>query len=213
MTLVDALSASAGFLWKNPATLVRAARDLVGLRISIPIAGLRWLAEHAVPVRLFPVGLTVDAAPPCVRLGAEVDAMGTRLRASLSVGVDQVELRADAVRLAFRFAEIELELVSESTSPLAVLVRSGALDLSRPGDLIAALPARPSFLAESRGDRVIIDLLRVPGLEANPATRIVAALLSSLISIEAIEADETNLYIDFGRGGAPARGSGGTATS
>jgi len=201
MIALDLMNASFGYLRRNPRELLKTARELLGLRLGVPIDGLRWLAEHALPQTLFPVGLHVEAAPPLLRLRAEVDAMGTPIRASLCVGIDEVTVNANTLRLSLRVAEVDLEMAGESVSPLAVLIRSGVLDLSRPGDLVHHLPMRPSVIAEAEGDRIVFDLFKIPTVAVNPAIRVTAALLSAVLSVEAIETDEERLYVVLRRNG------------
>ncbi len=202
MIALDLMNASFGYLRRNPRELLKTARELIGLRLGIPIDGLRWLAEHVLPQTLFPIGLSVEAAPPMIRLGAEVNAMGTPLRASLCLGVDEVVINADALRLSLRVADVDLQMAGESVSPLAVLIKSGVLDLSRPGDLVHHLPMRPPVIAEAEGDRIVFDLFKIPLVAVNPAVRVAAALLSAVLSVEAIEADEERLYVVLRRSGA-----------
>jgi len=194
----DVLFALAGFLYRNPSELMRTARDLIGSRLSIPLPALRWLAEHAIPRNIFPIGLPVDVDPPYLRLGAQIDAMGTLLRASLSVGIERFVIKADSVTLGVRLANIELSLAGESRSPLAVLIRSGALDLSRPGDLVAAIPTLPEMVVDAQGDLIVVDFLKLPLVSSNPSARITAAVLSSILRVEGIEADEQYLHVMFG---------------
>lgn len=202
MLALDLMNASFGYLRRNPRELLKTARELVELRLGVPIDGLRWLAEHALPHDLFPIGLRVEAAPPFLRLGAEVNAMGTPIRASLCVGVDEVQVNANKLQFALRIAEIDLKMAGESVSPLAVLIKSGVLDLSRPGDLVHHLPMRPPVITEARGDRIVVDLFKIPMVAVNPAIRITAALLSAVLSVDAIEADEERLYVVLRRSGA-----------
>ncbi len=49
-----------------------------------------------------------------------------------------------------------------SESPVAALLRSGALDLSKPGNLAAYMPKRPAMLVAAKDDRVTLDLMRHP---------------------------------------------------
>ncbi len=191
----EVIYASCGFLYRNPSELVRAARGLVGRRLSVPLAGLRWLAEHATPRNIFPFGLRIDVAPPFIRLGAELNAMGTPIKASFSFGIERVAIAADSVQVSVRLADIDLALAGHSVSPLAVLIKSGVLDLSRPGDLVHHLPARPQLIVDACEDRIVFDLLKIPGVSRNPTARITASLLSSLIHIESITADDHHLHV------------------
>ncbi len=198
MKIGDVLTASFGFLYRNPSELVRAARGLIGRRLSVPLVGLRWLAEHAIPRNIFPFGLRIDVAPPFLRFGAEVNAMGTPIKAGISLGITRIQIAADAITVSVRLADIELELAGHSVSPLAVLIKSGVLDLSRPGDLVHHMPLRPELIVDAKGDQIVLDLLKIPVVSSNPAARITASLMSSMIRIESITADEEYLHVAFG---------------
>ena len=81
-----------------------------------------------------------------------------------------LEANAAELRFALRVRDIRLDLVTDAESPVAALLKSGALDLSRPGDLVKFLPNRSPALVEAEGDRIVVDgVIRVrPGNPVRP---------------------------------------------
>ena len=157
----EVLTAAGKYLAQNPEELLRVVRKAVSLELGVPLAALRWFAARG---RKVPRDIVVEAVPPGIRVGATVEVMGTRLRASSAIFVEGVRLSADELRFELRFDETQLTLLGNSTSPLAALIQSGALDLTKLGNLVAVMPKRPAFLLEAKGDRVVIDLKRHPAL-------------------------------------------------
>src|SRR6478609_6516564 len=77
---------------------------------------------------------------------------------------DEVTITDESIRVGVRLRDVKLALVGESESPVATLIKSGALDLSKPGNLVKFIPKRPPAVVEAEGDRVVIDLMKVPKL-------------------------------------------------
>jgi hypothetical protein len=108
-----------------------------------------------------------------------------------------VTLGADTLRIGVRLNEVKLALIGESESPIATLIKSGALDLSKPGNLIKFIPKRPPMIVEAEGDRVVIDLLLVPQIANNLRVRRILSILAPVLGIRAIETDGDNLYVSL----------------
>jgi hypothetical protein len=190
------LSAAADFLRKNPDEVVRAAKNAAGLRFGVPLAALRYLASQARPSKKMPKDIELATAPPALRLSATVDAMGTPLRAHAAVRIDEVSISPESVRIGIRLKDVKLSLLDEaSDSPVATLVKSGALDLSKPGNLVKFIPKRPAAIVEAEGDRVVVDLMKVKSIAESPRVKRVLAVISPLVGIRAIETDGDHLYV------------------
>ena len=190
------LGAAASWLRKNPEEVVKAAKNAAGLRFGVPLAALRYLAAQAKPSKKMPKDIELGAAPPALRLSATVDAMGTPLRAHASVKVDEVEISAESLRIGLRLKDVKLALLDEaSDSPVATLVKSGALDLSKPGNLVKFIPKRPPAIVEAEGDRIVLDLMKVPALAKNDRVKRALAVVSPLVGIRAIETDGDHVYV------------------
>jgi hypothetical protein len=121
--------------------------------------------------------------------------MGTPVRASAAIRIDEVTIAANSVRIGVRLNDVKLALMGESDAPIATLIKSGALDLSKPGNLIKFIPKRPPMIVEAEGDRVVVDLLLVPQLAGNGTFRRVLSIVAPILGIRAIETDRDNLYV------------------
>jgi hypothetical protein len=190
----DLLSAAAGYVRKNPDEVVRSALNAGRLRFGVPIAALSWFAGQ-VKGKKAPKDIEVGAVPPALRLGATVDAMGTILRAQASIKVDSVELTEDSIRVGVRLSDIKLKVLDDSETPVATLVKSGALDLSKPGNLVKFIPKRPAAIVEAHDDRIVIDLMKIPQIGNNPRVRRALSIITPLVGIRAIETDGDHLYV------------------
>ena len=163
--------------------------------IGVPLAALRWGVAQLKPGKKTPKDIEIGSTPPALRLSATVDAMGTQVRASAAIKVDEVELSVDALRIGIRLRDVRLELVGESESPVATLIKSGALDLSKPGNLVKFIPKRPAAVVEADGDRIVIDLMKVPKIAENARLRRILSIVIPVLNIRSIETDRDHLYV------------------
>ena len=169
------LKAAVGYVRKNPDEVVRAAVNATGLRFGIPLATLRWFAGQLQGAKA-PKDVEISSAPPALRFSAVVDAMGTAVRASAAVKVDEVTITDESVRIGVRLRDVKLALVGESDSPVATLIKSGALDLSKPGNLVKFVPKKPPAIVEAEGDRIVVvapDGVPLPMLGLKPGSGVV----------------------------------------
>jgi hypothetical protein len=121
--------------------------------------------------------------------------MGTPVRASGAIRIDEVTVSADSIRVGVRLNDLELTLLGESESPLATLIKSGALDLSKPGNLVKVLPKRPAAIVDAGGDRIVVDLLRVPALAKNLRLRRILGVVAPILGIRGVETDGEHIYV------------------
>jgi hypothetical protein len=190
----DLLSAATGYLRRNPDEIVRQAFNAGRLRFGIPIAALRWLAGQAKSKKA-PRDIELGAAPPALRLSATVHAMGTELRAGAEVEVEEVEISAEAIRIGLRVRQVKLKVLDDSETPVATLVKSGALDLSKPGNFVKFIPKRPKAIVDAHDDRIVIDLMKIPALGESKRLRRAIGVVSPLVGIRAIETEGDHLYV------------------
>ena len=196
MDFKELASAAVNYVRRNPDVLVDAAKNAAGLRFGVPLAALRYLVAQ-VTDRKMPKDIELGTSPPALRLSATVDAMGTNLRASAAIKIDEISISSDSIRVGVRLNEVKLALLGESDSPIATLVQSGALDLSKPGNLVKFIPKRPPAIIEAEGDRIVVDLMKLPSLSRNRRLRRMLSILTPLVGIRAIETDNDNLYVTF----------------
>jgi hypothetical protein len=142
-----------------------------------------------------PKDIELGSAPPALRLTATVNAMGTELRAGANVEIDEIEISADSIRVGLRVREVKLKVLDDSETPVATLVKSGALDLSKPGNLVKFIPKKPKAIVDAHDDRIVLDLLKIPALAENKRLRRALQVVSPLVGIRAIETDGDHLYI------------------
>jgi hypothetical protein len=189
------VSAAVDYIRRNPDELVKAAINAAGLRFGVPLAALRYLSSQAKLPRKAPKDIDIGSAPPALRVSLSVDAMGTPVRANADVKIDEIDLSPGAMRIGIRLSNVKLTLLGESDAPVATLIKSGALDLSKPGNLVKFLPKRPPAIVEADGDRIVIDLMKVPAMAGNARLRWLLEIITPVVNVRAIETDRDHLYV------------------
>src|SRR5690606_19410008 len=135
-------------------------------------------------------------APPGLRAQMTVDAMGTPLRVSVVVTIDEVRVGVDKIELVVRVSDLGLVVLDDAaTSPVAALIKSGALDLSKPGNLVGFMPKRPAMLVDAKDDKVTLDLLKMPKIAENPRVRRLLAVLTPVLEVRAIRTRDDHLDV------------------
>jgi hypothetical protein len=191
------LEAASVYLREHPEEIVRAARNLALLRLGVPLDALRWLAGQARGKRA-PKDVEIDAVPPGLRLGATLELMNTPLRASAVVYIERVKLTHEELRIELRLAQVALKVLDDKAdSPVAALIKSGALDLSKPGNLAAFMPKRPAVLVDAADDRIVIDLMKHPKLAANGKMGRALKLLESVLAVRGVETQDDHLDVSL----------------
>jgi hypothetical protein len=161
----------------------------------MPVDALRWLLLQ-LESRGGPRDVELDPVPPGIRVTATVEEMGTELRGSAILTVENVRISAEEMRVEVRLSDVSIRLLDDNAmTPLAALIRSGALDLSRIANLVAHLPTRPAVLVEAVDNRLILDLMRLPMLSRDERVRRLVGAISSLLSIKAVETDATHFDV------------------
>lgn len=193
------LARTAGkYLKEHPEEIVRALRGALGMRVGIPMDALRYLIREFVPEgKKAPKDIVIEAAPPGIKIAASVDAMGTPLRASLILHVEELAISTGELRVGVRIEGLSLKVLDDSASPIAGLLKSGALDLSKPGNLVAFMPKRPAMLVEAKDDRLTLDLMKVPKIAENPKVRRYLSILTPVVGLRAIKTKDDHLDVFF----------------
>lgn len=185
------------YLKDHPEELWRLLRNALALRFGVPLAALRWVALKGAGKKA-PKDVQIEAVPPGVRISASLDLMGTPVRASAVVFVERVRANASEMVFEIRLSEVSLKVTDESsTTPIAALLKSGALDLSKPGNLAAYIPNRPPILIDAKDDRVVIDLMRHPKFAKSENAQRLIRLLAPLVTVSGIETDREHLDVAF----------------
>ena len=190
-----AFSAASDYLLRNPAELSRAFLNLIGLRAGLPVDALRWLMDRAAEGGRV-TDPVITEVPPGLRVTASVDLMKTPVRASSVVFIDRVTIDPSQIRMEVRLEEIWMEVIGEAQTPVAALLRSGALDLSQPGELAKHMDL-PPVVVEAKGNKVVIDLMKEPRIAENHAVQRALALVTPVVTLGGIQADEEHLTMVF----------------
>jgi hypothetical protein len=186
--------AGARYVWRRPEVILRLVRGALGARFGLPLDAGRWLVGELLVGR-GPRDVEMMAVPPGLRVAATIDLLGNEVRAAAVVYLEDVRCDADALLLTARLTDVTLALERAAPdSPVATLLRSGALDLSQPGNLAAFMPRRPEWLVEAHGDRVVIDLFRHPAF-SDPRRRQMASALVALVAVDGVETDWESLEV------------------
>ncbi len=204
--VVDAVTS---YFRDHPQEIERIVRSSFGLRFGVPLAAFRWLVQETAE-DAHALDLVIEADAPGLRVAATFEKMETRLRGSATVLVNRVLLSGDEIRFEVRLEEVGLHVLSTKKTQLSALIKSGALDLSKPGNLIDELPGMPSVIVEAYDNRLVIDLMRSPKFRNNRMLRHTIGLLSSLVTVYGIQTESDHLDVvfrAFPRGGFGAAGA------
>jgi hypothetical protein len=183
------------YLFQHPDELLRLLRNAALFKFGVPLAALRWAAARN-GAKGMPRDLSLEAVPPGLRIGMSVELMGTPLRVSALLFIEHVQLSPEELRLELRLNEVQLSLLGESDSPLAALIRSGALDLGKIGNLVSVMPRRPAFLVEAKGDRIVLDLKRHRAFSSERLQKLVG-LVTPLITVKSVATDREHVDLEF----------------
>ena len=195
---LSAMAGSVGrYLRRHPDELVRAMSNACALRFGVPLDALRWVAAQFEGRGA--EQLDLEAVPPGIRLAATIQLMGNRARAAAVVVVDEVRASGTELLMRIRLDDVSVTLLEAAPdSPVATLLKSGSLDLSRPGNLVAHMPRRPAFVVDARDDYVQIDLLRMAWGQ-DPRLRRALGFVTRVVTLNAIESDWEHLDVVLGR--------------
>lgn len=184
------------YLRNHPEEVLRAAKNAVSLKLGVPVSALLWLARELGAGKV-PQDLVLEARNPGIFAQASFTLMNTPLRGASTIFVERVDMSSERLLLDLRFEEIALTVTDpDAGTPVAALLQSGALDLSRPGDLLSYMPKRPEMLVEARGNVITIDLMKHPKLEKERAKKLVG-LLVSLVGVETVRTEGSHLDVAF----------------
>src|SRR5262245_57620467 len=195
LPLRAALRSAGRYIVRNPTTMLSMARHALGMRIAIPLDALRWFIANTPPSKKAPQDVTISTKPPAIVLGATVDLMGTTVRASSAIKIDHLEVGPESLRVQLRLADVTLKVLGESATPVAGLIKSGALDLSKPGNLANFMPKKPDVLVSAKDDTLVLDLMKNPKIRQNDKVRRVLETLTPVVNVHGLATDGDLLLI------------------
>jgi len=180
---------------RNPMSLLKVARHAVNFRVAVPLDALRWFVTNTPPGSNAPTDVSISARPPAIHFGATVEMMGSKLRASAAIKVEELRIHPEELRLTLRLSDVAMKVLDDSETPISGLIRSGALDLSKPGNLVNFMPKKPPALIEAHDDILVLDLMRVPKLANNYRLRKILRRLTPVVNIAALRTEGDFLII------------------
>ena len=197
LPLRAALRSVGRFALSNPTTMFSIARHALGMRIAVPLDALRWFIANTPPSKKAPQDVTITSKPPAIALGATIDLMGATVRAGAAIRIEQIEVGGEQLRVKLRLSDVTMKVLGESLSPVAGLLRSGALDLSKPGNLAKFMPKKPDVLVEAHDDMLVLDLMKNPKIRANPTVRRVIETLTPVVQVAGLSTEGDFLIIQL----------------
>ncbi|MDC0681196.1 hypothetical protein [Sorangium atrum] len=183
------------YLKAHPEEIARALRGALRLRFGVPIDALRYLARELSGGKRAPKDIVIEAAPPGLRLALTVKVMGAPIRASFTAFAEELDVRADAIQVGLRIADLKLQVMGDEASPIAGLIGSGAIDLNKPGDLVSFMPKRPAALIDAKDDRITLDLLKIPALGGNPTVARALRICAPVLGVRALKTKDDHLDV------------------
>jgi len=184
-------------MMRNPTTMLSMARHALGMRIAVPLDSMRWFIANTPPSKKAPQDVTITPRPPAVGLGATIDLMGTTVRAGASIRVEQLEVSDTAFKVTLKLSDVTMKVLGESFTPVAGLIKSGALDLSKPGNLAKFMPKRPAILVEAHDDTIVIDLMKNEKFAANDRVRGILATLTPVVQVAGLSTEGDFLILQL----------------
>jgi hypothetical protein len=174
---------------RNPLSMLKVARHAVNLRVAVPLDALRWFVANTPPAKSAPSDVVITARPPAIHFGATVEMMGSKLRASAAIRVEELRVHPDEMRVMLRLSDVDMKVLDRSETPIAGLIKSGALDLTKPGNLANFMPKKPPALIEAHDDILVLDLMKVPQLAGNLRMRKLLQRLTPVVNVAALRTD------------------------
>lgn len=182
---------------KNPTTMLSMARHALGMRIAIPLDTLRWFISNTPPSKRAPQDVTISSRPPAIGIGATIDLMGTTVRAGASIRTESIQVSDHSVRVTLRLSDVSMKVLGESFTPLAGLIKSGALDLSKPGNLAKFMPKKSPVLVEAHDDILVLDLMQNPSFANNDKVRAVLNTLTPVVQVSSMSTEGDFLILQL----------------
>lgn len=173
------------------------ARHALGLRMAVPLDAIRWFIANTPPSRKAPQDVTIGTKPPAIAVGATIDLMGTTVRAGASIRVDRIEIGEETFKVALRISDVSMKVLGDSMTPVAGLIKSGALDLSKPGNLAKFMPKRPAVLVEAHDDIVVLDLMQNPKFAANDRVRKLLGTVTPVLQVSSMSTEGDFLVLQL----------------
>ena len=189
LPIASALRSAGRFVARNPMSLLKVARHAVGMRIAVPLDAIRWFVTNIPMGDKAPTDVRITARPPAIHLSGNIEVMGSKIKAATAIKVEHLQVEPEVILLRLRMNDTDLKVLDESMTPISGLIRSGALDLSKPGNLVKFMPVKVDALVSANDDILEFDLMKVPKIANNYRLRRVLERLTPIIDVSVVETD------------------------
>ena len=189
----DAVTSAGRYVVQNPSMVARMLAHAIAFRLPIPLDAIRWLADNLFDA---PGGVHIEAAPPGLELGGELAVMGNGMKASAVIRVMSIEAAPDTLKATVVVSDLSL-VAKDAKSPMAQLLKSGALDLSKPAGLLKMMGKKPRVIEDASGDTFHLDLMQLPAVAKNDAIRRALNAFTPVLNVSEIFAEDDLLLIAF----------------
>ena len=88
-------------------------------------------------------------------------------------------------------------VIQREVERIQTLIKSGALDLSKPGNLAKFMPKRPPVLVDARDDLIVLDLMQNPKFAQNERVHAVLGTLTPVINVAGLSTDGDFLIVQL----------------
>lgn len=197
MGLVDsigsALKSASRYVVQNPAKVFTLARHAAGLRVAVPLDAIRWAVGEFVNSPKAPSDIVVSARPPAVHLGATVDLMGNKLRASSAIEVLTLGIGGDELKLTIRLSDVQARVLGDQNVPIAKLL--GGLDMSNLENLLRFVPKKPPMLVGVKGNVLELDLMQLDGIAKNAQLLKVLGVVTPVLTVAHVDTEDDLLVL------------------
>lgn len=178
----------------EPAWAVRLLLQALGGRISIPLSVVRDQAARIADR----VSLELEAASPGLRVRGEAEALGATIDFAARIDASGVHVEGQQRTVRIRLSEVELSTPDDAPGPLADAIRTGQIDTDNPATLIGNMIALPDMVVEASGRDVVIDLMRVPAIQADDTRRALIEAATSYVGVTGIYVTDDSIELELG---------------
>ncbi len=174
------------------------SKQVSKLQIPIPLDMFRWFATN-IPFKgpLVPSDITIEGDDQAVRITSTLTFMGAIFHTKLRIKVTDLIIDNDQCRIALYIDEVDLNVQGDANAPIAMLLKSGSLDLSKPGNILNFLPIKIPGVVSAKNNDITVDLFKIPVIATNDVVRKIMSLLTPVINISAIYVEEDMLVFSL----------------
>jgi hypothetical protein len=176
------------------AQALRLATQALGGRICIPLSSIRGrlarLSEK--------VALEIETESPGLRIRGEANALGAPIAFAARVDADGVQVEGERRTVRIRLSEADLSTTDDAPGPLAEAIRTGMIDTKHPATLIGNMISLPEMVVSAEGQDVVIDLMKIPAIQADENLRAAIAAATSYLCVTGIQTSDDAVELQLG---------------